>query len=62
MNNKERTDIRAIAEHVTILNEEVGKLQVDVKWLKKLLGYMAIIVTGVFVSVVGAVIKYMFIG
>ena len=59
----------SIAKHITILNHELGLVQIDVekvkndiKWLKKIMGYMAVLMSGVFVSVLGAVIKYMFLG
>ena len=37
MNQKENGELKQIAKHVIILNEEVGVLQNDVKWIKKLL-------------------------
>ena len=58
-----------IARHVAILNDEVGSiksdmnaLKIEIKWLKRILGYMAVIITGVFVAVVGTAIKYAFMG
>ena len=30
---KENKDLKSIATHVTVLNEEVGRLQNDVKWI-----------------------------
>jgi len=45
MNSKEKLDLKSIAKHVAILNDEVGKLQMDVKWIKRLVYYMAGIVS-----------------
>ena len=69
------SSLDSIAQHVAILNEELGLVKIDVgelkndfkgvktdiKWLKKLIGYMAALFTGVFISVLGAAIKYMFL-
>ena len=38
-----------IYRHVEILNEEVGKILIDMKWVKKIINYMAVILTGVLV-------------
>ena len=64
MNN----DLNSIAKHVQILNEElglvkidVGKINNDVKWIKKIMSYMAALITGVFVTVLGATVKYIFL-
>jgi len=60
-------DLKEIAKHVAILNDEVGcvktdlnKVKIDIVWLKRIIGYMAVIITGVFVTVAGAAIKYIF--
>ena len=37
MNQKENGELKIIAKHIVILNSEVGLLQNDVKWIKKLL-------------------------
>lgn len=37
MNLKENSELKKIAKHVIILNEEIGLLKNDVKWIKKLL-------------------------
>ena len=41
MNSREKTDIGEIARHVKVLNGEVGNLQSDVKWIKRIVYYMA---------------------
>lgn len=45
MNCKEKSDIHAIARHVTVLNSEVGRLQSDIKWIKRIMYYMGTIVS-----------------
>jgi len=45
MNHEEKTQIDIIAEHVTVLNDEVGRLQSDVKWIKRIIYYMAGIIS-----------------
>ena len=62
MNNHEKIDIQKISEHVAVLNDELGKVKIDIKWLKRIMGYMAVIITGVFIAVAGGVIKYVFLG
>ena len=73
--SKREDSLDSIAKHVSIMNEEVGVLKVDmgkvnvklgeletnVRWIKKVMGYMAPIVTGIFVTLLGATIKYMFL-
>lgn len=73
MSNKNNLD--SIAKHVSIMNEEVGVLKVDmgevkvklgeletnVRWIKKVMGYMAPLLTAIFITVLGATIKYMFL-
>ena len=51
-----KEDLANISKHVGILNDEVGKIQVDMKWIKSLLKYVAVIITGIFVSVAAAAI------
>ncbi|MHA1868752.1 MAG: hypothetical protein ACTSXD_11970 [Candidatus Heimdallarchaeaceae archaeon] len=41
MNTKENNYLQNISEHVAILNDEVGRLQADVKWVKRIIYYMA---------------------
>ena len=41
MNQKELTDLGKIAKHVAVLNTEVGLLKNDVKWIKKIMFYLA---------------------
>ena len=41
MNERERLAIKNIVKHVTILNDEVGKLQMDVRWIKRVVYYLA---------------------
>ncbi len=66
MNSKE--NLNNIAKHVAVLNHELGDVKVDInkvkndiQWIKKLIGYMAALMSGVFISVLGAAIKYMFL-
>lgn len=66
MSNKD--SLASIAKHVSILNEELGVVKIDitelkndVKWAKKIIGYMAALMSGVFISVLGMAIKYMFL-
>ena len=40
-NQRENESLRLIAKHVGVLNKEVGNLQNDVKWIKKIVYYMA---------------------
>ncbi len=61
-------EIKGALQHLEILNKELGLVQIDIgkvkndiKWLKKLVGYMAVLMSGVFVSVLGSAIKYMFL-
>ena len=39
----------------------MNQVKNDVKWIKKIMGYMAALMSGVFISVLGAAIKYMFL-
>ena len=41
----ENDSLRKIATHVTVLNEEVGLLKNDVKWIRKIMYYMAGIIS-----------------
>ena len=41
MNQKENTELKKIAKHVSVLNDEVGLLKADVNWIKKIVWYMA---------------------
>jgi len=54
INQKENEDLKKIAKHVSVLNAEVGKLQNDVRWIKKIVYYMA----GVLSVAVGKVIIF----
>lgn len=36
-----------IAKHVAILNEEVGKIKNDLKWMKRIGYYMATLLTAI---------------
>ncbi len=45
MNQKENSELKKIAKHVEILNSEMGNIQNDIRWLKKLVFYMAGIVS-----------------
>jgi len=54
INQKENEDLKKIAKHVSVLNAEVGKLQNDVRWIKKIVYYMA----GVLSISVGKVIIF----
>ena len=60
--------LNSIAKHVAILNKELGlvkidleKINNDIKWIKKIMSYMATLVAGIFISVLGATIKYLFL-
>jgi len=60
-------NIESIARHIAVLNDEVGKVKIDlgkvkndIHWLKRIIGYTAVIITGVFISVVSAVVKFLF--
>ena len=55
--SRKKTNLDIIAEHVSILNAEVGKLQIDVaelkssmKMFKYMIGYMAVLLTGMFIK------------
>ena len=65
---KRESSLDSIARHVAVLNDEVGHLQIDVKgvkndikWMKKIMSYMAALTTGVFITLLGAVVKYLFL-
>lgn len=45
MPTKQGNSIDSIAEHVEILNKEVGKLKTSMKWVTRIIGYMAILLT-----------------
>jgi len=60
--------LNAIAKHVKILNEEMGHVQIeltsvktDIKWIKKFIGYMVVIMSGIFVAVGAGAVKYLFL-
>ena len=46
--------IESIRKHVEILNHEVGVLQTDVKWIKKIMIYIAAVITS---SIIGLLIN-----
>ncbi|RLG11853.1 hypothetical protein DRN69_07265 [Candidatus Pacearchaeota archaeon] len=61
------THIEEIAKHVAILNDEVGSIKSDmsrikaeISWLKRISGYLATILTGIFISVIGAILLNVF--
>jgi len=58
INYKENLDIKSIAEHVEILNEEMGNVQNDIRWIKKIMWYMA----GVMSAILLAAVKIVFLG
>ena len=65
---KGESSLDSIARHVAVLNDEVGHLQIDVKgvkndikWMKKIMSYMATLMAGIFISVLGGVVKYLFL-
>ena len=48
MNQKENSELKTIAKHVCVLNKElgdvkvdVGKLKTDTRWIKKIIFYIA---------------------
>ena len=52
MNQKENGELKSIAKHVCVLNKEVGLLQKDItklktnmKWIVRIIGYMAALLT-----------------
>jgi hypothetical protein len=52
-----KDNLKIIAEHVAILNEEVGKLQIDIaqlktsmKWTFRIIGYIAVLLTGIVIK------------
>ena len=45
---------QSINQLIGILNHRVTKLEVSTKWIKWILGYISIIMTGIFVVVIGA--------
>ena len=45
MNGEELSDIKSIAKHVKVLNSDMGYVQTDIKWIKKVIGYMAIVIS-----------------
>ncbi len=45
MNSKENSELKNIAKHVEILNSEMGNVQTDVRWIKKIIFYMAGIIS-----------------
>ncbi len=48
MNIKENGELKQIAKHVVVLNEEVGVLKNDIRWIKKLLwGIAGMVFVGV---------------
>jgi len=53
-NNRENKSLKKIAKHVEVLNSEVGNLQGDVKWIKKIVYYMA----GILSVAVGKIIIF----
>ena len=54
MNQRENGALQQIAKHVIVLNEEVGVLQNDIKWIKKLL----FVIVGVVSVAAGKVIFF----
>jgi len=60
MNQKENGELKIIAQHVTILNEEVGILKNDIRWIKKIGYYMATVITAIFISILGITIKLIY--
>jgi len=40
-NQKENQSLKVIAKHICVLNKEVGSLKIDVKWIKRIVYYMA---------------------
>lgn len=45
MNGKENKFLENISNHITILNDEVGRLQGDVRWMKRIIYYIAGIIS-----------------
>ena len=66
--SKRENNLDSIAKHVSILNEELGVVKIDItelkndiKWIKKVMGYMAPLLTAIFITVFGAAFKYIFL-
>ncbi|GAF77852.1 unnamed protein product [marine sediment metagenome] len=45
MNSKENSELKKIAKSVMVINGEVGVLQNDMKWVKRVIFYIAGIVS-----------------
>lgn len=45
MNQKENSELKSIAKHVEVLNSELGKVQNDVMWMKRIIYYIAVIIS-----------------
>ncbi len=52
-----KNNLEIIAKHITILNEEVGNLQIDtaqlktsMKWTFRVIGYIAVLLTGIIIK------------
>ena len=52
-------DIKCIARHVRILNEEMGIVHNDISWLKKIQTWQTGLLTGIFITVLGIGVKYL---
>ena len=45
---------------VNTLNHRMTQIEHDVSWMKKILGWQVYLTSGIFVSVLGVVIKFIF--
>ena len=59
---RENENLDSIAKHVSILNEEVGEVKInvgkinkDICWLKKIMGYMASLLTLLVIASIGKI-------
>ena len=42
--------MREIEKRLTIINGELGQIKTEISWIKKIISYMAIILTGIMVK------------
>ena len=57
MEYKEAKTVKDMNENlnilINVLNHRVTKLEVSTKWIKWILGYIAVVMTGLFISIIG---------
>ena len=64
---KFETIVHTLSNNLEIANDEVGSIKSDmsrikaeISWLKRISGYLATILTGIFISVIGAILLNVF--